>query len=288
MQSDRVSQTALKVALNLITLNQKGDWAERLPEGLAELSEKLILAAELPIYGPRIMAMSKQRWMMSAYALGDLVMPGQFKGFGHRKCFVNEQVLAAIEVGIRQVVVLGAGFDTLALRLGTHFPKVQFFEVDHPSTSVAKRKGVAKLGQPDNVTLISADLTEAKLSKVILEEGRWNAAAPAVLVAEGLFQYLRTDDVRGLLREAAACTAPRSRFLFTHCLPDWSASLAGRIGRCLVRWVGEPFLSSVASKDLPEYIHGTGWQIISDPDEDARHGIERYAVAERVPLTNVE
>ena len=34
-------------------------------------------------------------------------------------------------MGAKQVVILGAGFDTLALRLSEQFPSVKFIEVDH-------------------------------------------------------------------------------------------------------------------------------------------------------------
>jgi len=76
MRQNEVSQTALKVALNLITLNVKEAWSARLPKDLAELSEKLILAAEVPLYGPRTMAMSKRPWMVRVYEFADFVIPG--------------------------------------------------------------------------------------------------------------------------------------------------------------------------------------------------------------------
>ena len=51
--------------------------------------------------------------------------------------------LAVDRLSIRQVVILGAGYDTRAARL----PRagVTFFEVDHPATQAAKRERLAKL-----------------------------------------------------------------------------------------------------------------------------------------------
>lgn len=203
-------------------------------------------------------------------------MPGQFEGFGYRKIFMQQQVEAAIERGARQVLVLGAGFDTLCLRLAPRYSHVTFLEVDHPATSAAKERGVVLEGQPANMIQIAADLGEQVLSQALSEDGRWQSSLPSVLIAEGLFQYLRDDEVRGLLRDAADCTPPGSRFAFTHALPGerWMLSL-------LLRLVGEPWKSTVRSEDLSEYVEGTGWTIISDVDTDPRHGIERYAVAER-------
>ena len=276
MKQGRISQTALKVALGMITLSVKNDWAERLPPGLVEISERLLLASGSPGYGPRLMRASKKQWMVRVYQIQDRLMPGQWEGFGHRKIFMQQQVESAIREGVRQVLVLGAGFDTLCLRLAPQHSDVHFFEVDHPTTSAAKAKGVALEGQPENMIQIAADLSERALSKVLSEVGRWQASQPSVLLAEGLFLYLNDEEARGLLSEAAACTTPGSRIVFTHKIPDERKVLP-----MILRMVSEPFKSAVRSEDLPEYIKGTGWAMISDVDTNPAHGIERYAVAER-------
>jgi methyltransferase (TIGR00027 family) len=276
MKQGRISQTALKVALGLVTLSVKDDWARRLPPGLVDVSERLLLASGSPGYGPRLMRASKQRWMIRVYEIQDLMIPGQFEGFGHRKIFTQQQVEAAITQGARQVLVVGAGFDTLCLRLAPQHSHVQFCEVDHPATSAAKARGVALEGQPANMTQIAADLGEQALSKVLSKDGRWQSSLPSVLLAEGLFQYLTDDEVRGLLTDAATCTSPGSRFVFTHAIPGDRMLLS-----FLTRLIAEPWKSAVRSEDLPEYVEGTGWTMMSDVDTDSAHGVERYAVAER-------
>lgn len=276
MKQGRISQTALKVALGLITLSVKDDWSQRLPPDLVEITERLLLASGSPGYGPGLMRMSKQRWMIRVYQFQDRMMPGQWEGFGHRKVFMNQQVEAAIEQGARQVLVLGAGFDTLCLRLAPKYPEVRFVEIDHPSTSVAKARGIEKVGQPENMIQIAADLGERSLPKVLSEDGHWDASQRSVIVAEGLFQYLTDEEVRGLLTDAAVCTSPGSRIAFSHAIPGDRKLLSA-----LVRLISEPWKSEVRSEDLPSYVDGTGWAMISDIDDDAEHGVERYGVAER-------
>lgn len=276
MKQGRISQTALKVALGLITLSVKDDWSQRLPPDLVEITERLLLASGSPGYGPGLMRMSKQRWMIRVYQFQDRMMPGQWEGFGHRKVFMNQQVEAAIEQGARQVLVLGAGFDTLCLRLAPKYPQVRFVEIDHPSTSVAKARGIEKVGQPENMIQIAADLGERSLPKVLSEDGHWDASQRSVIVAEGLFQYLTDEEVRGLLTDAAVCTSPGSRIAFSHAIPGDRKLLSA-----LVRLISEPWKSEVRSEDLPSYVDGTGWAMISDVDDDAEHGVERYGVAER-------
>lgn len=276
MKKGRISQTALKVALGLITLSIKDDWAERLPPGLVDMSERLLLASGSPGYGPGLMRASKKQWILRIYEIQDRLIPGQFEAFGHRKIFMQQQVENAINEGATQVLILGAGFDTLCLRLAPKYPNVHFFEIDHPATSEAKSAGIAIEGRPKNMTQIAVDLGSQALSKVLAEDGCWQSSQRSVLVAEGLLLYLTDEAVRGLLVEAAACTALGSRILFSHKLPD-----RHKIIPMILRLVGEPFLSAVRSEDLPEYIDGTGWTIISKVDNDPTHGIERYAVAER-------
>ncbi len=276
MKPGRMSQTALEVGASLVALSAKDDWAQRLPPGLVAATERLLLASGAPGYGPRLIRLSKRPWMIRVYELQDLMMPGQFEALGHRKIFVQQKVEAALAHSAGQVLVIGAGFDTLCLRLAPQYSAVQSFEVDHPATSAAKARGIALEDAPANLIQIAADLGERPLSMVLSEDGRWQTSLPSVLVAEGLFQYLSDEQVRGLFRETARCTPPGSQFVFTHAIPG-----TGRILSILTRLIAEPWKSAVRSEDLPEYVTGTGWAITSDVDTDSAHGVERYAVARR-------
>jgi methyltransferase (TIGR00027 family) len=60
-----------------------------------------------------------------------------FAQVGARTCFFDEAVVAGLDAGVRQVVVLGAGYDSRAWRLAR--TGVRFFEVDHPATQADKR-----------------------------------------------------------------------------------------------------------------------------------------------------
>jgi len=276
MKNDRISQTALKVALSLITLSIKDDWQARLPDGLVGISERLLLASGSPGYGPSLMRASKKQWMIKVYEIQDRMIPGQWQGFGHRKIYVDQQVKKAIELGAQQVLVLGAGFDTLCLRLAPQHSDVKFFEVDHPATSAAKAKGIAREGQLENMIQIASDLSVEKLPAVLLQNERWDSLQRSVVVIEGLLQYLTKKEVRDLLCDTAACTPLSSKIILTHAVPG-----DRKVLQMLLRAVGEPFKSTVQSEDLPAYIQGTGWSVTSDVDHDTAHGIERYAVAER-------
>src|SRR5207244_983699 len=67
---------------------------------------------------------------------------------------VAEAALAeAVARGVRQYVVLGAGFDTFALRSPFSHLGLQVYEVDHPATQRVKRQMVADAGLTVPATL---------------------------------------------------------------------------------------------------------------------------------------
>ena len=276
MKTGRVSHTALKVGLIVLALNEKAEWKSRLPQNLAALTERLILAAGLFGYGRRMISLNKKPWSVRLYEYAGTKNPGTFEEIGQRKIFMDEQVLAAIAAGAKQVLVLGAGFDTLCLRLAPQFPQVSFFEVDLPATSAAKAKGVAQEGKPENMTLLAADLNETPLSVFMQSTERWDKNAQSVVIAEGLLIYLKADVVLEVFREIAVCTGPGTRVAFSHGV----MIKKHRFANALLRLIGEPWLSSCTSADLPEYI-GPGWSVMATQGDGTGHNLEAYAVVEK-------
>ena len=273
MNKDRPSDTALKVALTMVTLGQKRGWENRLPPRMASLSEQLILSAKAFGYSPGLLRASKQGWMVGFYNVFDRVMPGMFEGLGERKIFMNDEVLAAIDSGASQVLVLGAGFDTLCLRLAPQFPAVTFFEIDHPATAAAKHQGVQDVGQPDNLTLIAADLAESRLVDVLATKPEWHPDQKTVVVMEGLLYYLPPDAVLDIFVQLFEVTGDQSCAAFSHVLDKRRHSWA----LPLLRMIGEPWLSSATVQQLPDYV-GKGWHLVHSKQPAAKGAFEAFAV----------
>jgi methyltransferase (TIGR00027 family) len=276
MRSGQVSQTALKVAATMVTLGQQPRWHRRLPADLPEMSERLVLAAGEPLYSRSLMRMSKRRWAVRLAQLGEYAQPGTFEGLGARKIFMNEQVVAALAAGATQVLVIGAGFDTLCLRLAKQYPLATFFEVDHPDTARAKRRGVDREGRPHNMHLISADLAELSLTQVLGETNQWDPKATTVAVAEGLLYYLPAAAVRQLFEHLHDMTGAKSRVAFSHIISFGRLRLA----RLALDIAGEPWLSSASVAELPNYL-GPGWEVIATDAGRARD-LEGFAAAQKI------
>ena len=144
---------------------------------------------------------------------------GVLDGVGLRKAFCEREVRAAIAGGASQVLVLGAGYDTLCWRLAPELPEVRFFEVDHPATAAAKTRAVDAMGRPSNMAMIAADLGAQPLTEVLDAEGSWRADTRSVVIAEGLLYYLPAGAVLDLLHRVAECTASGSHVAFTFMEP---------------------------------------------------------------------
>src|ERR1043166_5140240 len=91
--------------------------------------------------------------------------------FVMRSRFAEDALGAAVAEGVRQYVVLGAGFDTFAYR--NPFPELRVFEVDHPDTQATKRQRLADSGIeiPPSLTFVPIDFTTMKLENALPAAG---------------------------------------------------------------------------------------------------------------------
>jgi methyltransferase (TIGR00027 family) len=281
MKDVKPSKTAYKVALNILTLGEKPEMAGILPPGIVDATEKLLIASDA--VGARTIRWSRSAWMIRVYEAFDWMMPGQFEAFAYRKAFCERQVQKVIAAGTTQVLVLGAGYDTMGWRLAPRFANVSFFEIDHPATASLKAAGIEKMGLRSNLHLIAVDLGERKLIDVLFEDENWNQAAPTIILAEGLLQYLPPQAVQGLFTQCAAVST-ESRIAFTYIPTGPDSRPDTGPWTNLVLWLlknsGEPWLWSIRPEALGHFLEISGWtnapELVGDR---SKHGVELYAVA---------
>ena len=130
-----------------------------------------------------------------------------------RTSVLDDEVRDAIARGTRQIVILGAGYDTRAARLAAS--EVRFFEVDLPDTQAEKRARAAALpGYPaDAARYVPCDFEKDDFLDRLAAEG-FDIARPAVVLWEGVVYYLTEAAVRATLRRVASGTHPATRILF--------------------------------------------------------------------------
>ena len=282
MRKDKPSRTAYKVALNVVTLGAKPGMDRFLPPGTVQATEKLLVASGAA--EARTVRWSRSQRMVSVYEAFDWMLPGQFEAFAHRKAFCERQVRDGIGAGATQILVLGAGYDTMGWRLAPEFSGVNFFEIDHPATARLKDRGIDAMGRRKNLCLIAEDLGKRELVDVLKTNNSWDQSARTVIVAEGLVMYLPPEAVRDLFCQCAVVSGVGSRIAFSY-IPTGADGRpdAGRwtgLMLWLQKVVGEPWTWSIRPEELGLFLEETGWTIALDQVETARkHGVEFYTVA---------
>jgi methyltransferase (TIGR00027 family) len=114
-----------------------------------------------------------------------------------RTRFFDEQVMAAIASGIRQIAVLGAGYDDRALRFRS--PGVRFFELDHPATQTDKERRLrGLLSGATGPILAPADFRHDDVAAVLEAHGH-DLDQPSLFICEGLLVYLDQPTIVQLL-----------------------------------------------------------------------------------------
>jgi len=282
VQKDKPSRTAYKVALNVVTLGAKPGMDRFLPPGIVQATEKLLVASGAA--GTRTVRWSRSQRMVSVYEAFDWMLPGQFEAFAHRKTLCERQVREGIGGGATQILVLGAGYDTMGWRLAPEFSGVNFFEIDHPATARLKARGIETMGQRDNLCLIAEDLGERKLVDVLKTNELWDQSARTVIIAEGLVMYLPPEAVQDLFCQCAVIAGVGSRIAFTY-IPT-GADGRPNAGRWtgLMLWlqkvVGEPWIWSIRPEELGLFLEKSGWtNALALAGTTRKHGVEFYAVA---------
>ena len=285
MRKDKPSRTAYKVALNIVTLGAKPEMDKFLPSGIVEVTEKLLIASGAA--GVRTLRWARSQRMVSVYEAFDWMLPGQFEAFAHRKAFCERQVRDGIGTGANQILVLGAGYDTMAWRLAPQFSEVNFFEIDHPATSRLKGSGIETMGRRNNLCLIAEDLGKRNLVDVLETNNSWDQSARTVILAEGLVMYLTPQAVRDLFCQCAEVTGVGSRIAFSY-IPTGTDGRpdAGR-WTSLMLWLqkiaGEPWLWSIHPEELGPFLAETEWSSVPElAGTTDKHGVEYYAVAANI------
>jgi methyltransferase (TIGR00027 family) len=198
-----------------------------------------------------------------------------------RVAYLDSLVGAAVDqLGARQIVILGAGYDTRAARL----PRagVRFFEVDHPATQAAKLAEIERLrGYPVDAATYVSCLFGAEDPIDRLVAAGFATTEPALVIWEGVVPYLPEAAVRATAGRLGAALDPRSLVAFDFV----SKKLATGQGvaeqdlatRDYIGGLGEPILFGTDDPLPLLYECGFHWVRVLDFNELALEFVGDYA-----------
>ena len=130
-----------------------------------------------------------------------------------RAAFAEQVVLHEIELGAKQYVILGAGFDTFAWRYKGS--SISIYEVDHPTTQLLKRKRLtaANLPLPNYLTFVPMDFIKEKTIDSLIARG-FDPSKKTVFSLLGVTYYLTKEALEQLFLTLFKVLPPGSSIIF--------------------------------------------------------------------------
>lgn len=135
-----------------------------------------------------------------------------------RSRIAEDALSVAVERGVRQIVILGAGLDTFALRNPHAALEVRIYEVDHPATQAWKleRLANAQIPTPPWLIFVPVDFERDDLGEKLVAAG-FLENSPAFFSWLGVLPYLTQDAIGRTLDYIASI--PNSEVVFDYMEP---------------------------------------------------------------------
>jgi len=135
-----------------------------------------------------------------------------------RSRIAEDALSGAVERGIRQIVILGAGLDTFALRNPHDARQIRIYEVDHPATQEWKHQRLvnAQIALPPWLVLVPVDFERDDVGEKLAAAG-FQQNSPAFFTWLGVVPYLTEDAVGRTLDYMSSI--PNSEVVFDYVEP---------------------------------------------------------------------
>lgn len=186
--------------------------------------------------------------------------------FVMRSRFAEDELASAVSGGVRQYVILGAGFDTFAYR--NPFPDLRVLEVDHPATQATKKQRLAASGIeiPPLVTFVPIDFAITPLD-VALREAGFDSSAPAFFSWLGVVPYLDRPAIEATFRFIASMPE-RTTIVFDYAVPpetlSWRSRFIFNQMAKRVAALGEPWKTFFEPRALVDDLRRAGFTSAED------------------------
>ncbi len=220
-------------------------------------------------------------WLVVTRILGRLspIMPA----ITVRAQFGEECIEGAVAAGVRQLVIVGAGYDTFTLRRQDLMSHLTVYELDLAATQAEKKRRMerADLSPHPHTRYVSVDLETQDMFAALTGTG-FDAARPAVFAWFAVSFYLDLDTVRATLKNIADNVAPGSMVLFDYLSdpaftsPSWQALQAG-CAKFVARR-GEAWITGFNPAEMTDFLQELGYAEVENlaPDTVGNRFLARH------------
>lgn len=211
------------------------------------------------------------KWIKSERAKYEAVMPGVNGAIAARIRYMDECVSEAAHSGFRQLVIIGAGYDTRAYRIEGVEAALCVFEVDHPLTQEVKTRTIEGIfgGLPTHVTYVPVVFGEDRLGEKLLQHG-YDPKRKTLFIAEGLLMYIPPPAVDALLdfiRNASAKGSAVVADIFDTTVVDGTSTLPeAQVLKSFVEKEGAPLQFGIPTGAIEDFFRKRGFRKVRSVD----------------------
>jgi methyltransferase (TIGR00027 family) len=220
-------------------------------------------------WGDRLVPESAKRALAARDDLLDAALMGSrsYANVITRTRYAEDALKTAVGKGVRQYVLIGAGFDSFLLRLPEFAAKLQIFEIDFPATQRLKieRIEACAVALPDTAHFIAADLSQESVAAA-LARSSFKTDQLTFFSWLGVTMYLTREANLSTLSSLVSCSPAGSEVVFTY-LDErvfQAQSEAFREIEQRVAAMGEPFLSGFNPAELAADLAACGLHLAED------------------------
>ena len=189
-----------------------------------------------------------------------------------RTRFIDDAIKECANNGIKQLIILGAGFDSRAYRLNC-LKNIRVFEIDHPDTQLRKIEKVKELFDeiPGNVVYVPVNFLTDNFIDKLLESG-YEKDSKSLFVWEGTTPYLTEPSVDESIQNISKHSCKGSYLIFDYILKsviDETCVLEGAKREYnYMKKTSEPLTFGIEKENMEIFLKERGFNILKDIDAE--------------------
>lgn len=294
MKDDQASSTAFTVLQGLLYTAKRPEYQHLVSEEVIKAAQAVLSTSES---GQKRLQQLESDWFLRLVPILEwLMMPGITLHYGLRKRFIEDVTLEMLGNEVIQVVNLGAGFDTLAWRLHSQYPSVQFIEIDHPATNQLKEKALLQAdNSAENLHWVSVDFNRQSLKEALQSFSAFDAAKKTLFICEGVLMYLQQADVVELLSNIRQLSGSGTQCVFT-CVESINSpkNNMGLLLKWYLKYKSEVLQWNIEAGLLAGFLHKQHYELLKIADSETfkktylkNHPNPRLYRGEYIAIANV-
>ena len=225
-----------------------------------------------PDYMAEILFPPMAKLMLNIAPLRKMIMHRMFPPGLHEYVFARTKVMdsafaEALEANFAQIVILGAGFDTRALRFASQNRGTKIFELDAPTTQQSKIEVLRRknISIPTELVFVPIDFDRQEVFDVLSKAG-YQLGQRTLFIWEGVTMYLTAQAVDKTLDFIRRSSVPGSRvvfdYIFASVIRQENRHYGEQKGFDMVAKVGESWTFGLEEGEIEGFLAKRGFELI--------------------------